>query len=207
MPGSGQLDERLATGRSPLSRSAGFSLIELIIAMVVAGLLAGLGYANLNGRLERERLQSSSRVLVAWLEDRRRQGMVSMEQVGTGACAITVDTAAASFSAASATVRPASSGEPKPPPNICLNPAPLNLRQDVPDSNTRDLKLTMVPSTPNQVLFSFRGTSPTAAEFKLTLGDGPEARCVLLTAPLGLIRLGVARPATANCLYSRTLAS
>lgn len=174
--------------------------------MVVTGLLAGVGYANLSTRWERERLQASNRLLVSWLEQRRKQGMASMEQLGTGACLINVDTAAASFSAAAETVRAAASGQAKSP-NICRNPVALNLRKDVPDTNTSALGLTVTPSTLNQVLFSFRGTSPTEAEFKLTLGDGPEARCVLITAPLGLIRQGVARPASASCLYSRTMAT
>lgn len=179
--------------------ATGFSLIELIITFLVVGILAGTGYANFATRWQNERLLSSSRILVSWLEERRRQGMVSLEQMGTGACSIKVDITNATFSATDATIRPSSGGETNPPPNICRNPAPLQLRAAV--SNTNNLNLSVVPSSLGQVLFSFRGTSPTEAEFKLQLADYRDARCVRITSPLGLIRQGIARPASAPCKY------
>lgn len=182
--------------------SSAFTFIELIFVFVIVGILTGLAFANIMTRLKRERLLTTSKTLVSWLEERRREGMVSIEQVGTGACVIAIDTNLATLSATAATIRPISPSETKPPPNICRHSTPLELRKIT--SNSENLSISVDPTILNQLLFSFRGTSTTPAEFKLKFPDSSEARCVRITTPLGLIRQGIARPPTASCIYLST---
>lgn len=186
----------------------GFTLIELMITIMIVGILSGISLVSLSRRWQSERLQTTSKTMASWLDERRRQGMAAMEQTGIGACSIEINTGSATLSATNSLIRPATLAEPAPPSNICQNQTPLDLRKVV--ANTNSLTLSVEPASTTRVLFTFRGTSPfdttplntsDFTEFKLRLEDYPDARCVRISKPLGLIRLGVARPASASCSY------
>lgn len=189
---------------TPDQAALGFSLVELLVSMVLVGLLSGLAMVTLSRRWDNEQLQATSKALASWLDERRRQGMAAMAASGTGACVISVDVSKAELNSSQASypislIDP-TSGTSVMARNLCQTSQTLNLRAVT--SNTRDLQLAINPSDLNQVLFTFRGTSPTEAEFRLSLRNVPLARCVKIAQPLGIVRLGYANPASATtCDY------
>lgn len=179
--------------------NAAFTLTEVLVVVVVVGVLSALAIPNLSRRWEAERLNSANLQLLSWLDERRIQSMTMAASAGTlaGSCLIQVNTEAATFSSATATTTP---GDPAAPPNLCQNASNLNLKTAV--DRGQDLLLSANPTTLQDVVFTFRGTSTTNAEFKLSLPGHPSARCLRISSPLGLIRAGRATPATGSCVYS-----
>lgn len=177
---------------------------ELLVIIALVGLLSGLSLVTLSRRWDNDQLVATSKTLAAWLDQRRRQGMAAMAASGTGACVIQVDALKAELSSAQASY-PITLSDPTATAsvtatNLCQTSQTLNLRTAT--SNARDLKLSVYPTGLQQVLFTFRGTSPTEAEFRLSLRNVPLARCVKIAQPLGIVRLGYANPATAaSCDY------
>lgn len=169
--------------------AAGFTLVELMIVMVIAGILAGISLANLSQPWGNERLNVISRTLAAWLDEHRR---LAMQQGGT--CGLRIDPTNASLLPGATALD--INGQTTT--NVCAGRAPLRLRAI--STNTNSLQLQTTPAASNQILFSFRGLSTSRAnssssedselELKLTLPNLPRSRCVRLVNPLGLIRQG-----------------
>jgi len=54
------------------SKAYGFTIIELITTLSIAGILAGVVIASFYQSYERERLRAASRILAGWLDEQRR---------------------------------------------------------------------------------------------------------------------------------------
>jgi hypothetical protein len=152
-------------------------------------------------RADRELLNRTSKLLQSWLDDRRTQAMASMETTGTGACVIAVSAGSAQLNASEANPEVQLAGTPANVTNLCQLAKPLDLRNL--EDRPSPINLITTPSQLQQVIFTFRGTSPTDAEFKLTKANHSTAACVKVIKPLGLVRLGRASPATDPCDYRK----
>lgn len=179
---------------------AGFTLVELLIAMAVAGILAGIGFVNLSQRWSQERLLLASRAMNAWLDEQRRY---AMQQSGT--CQIDINTTNASLTPSASPIQ-LETGNSR---NVCTGLASLDLRKSV--QYGRDIQLSLNPTGSRSVRFSFRGLSetvnadgskPSSLELRLSLADQQKQRCIRILNPLGLIHNGSASSGSEDCVYS-----
>jgi prepilin-type N-terminal cleavage/methylation domain-containing protein len=178
-----------------------FTLVELLVAVAVAGILAGIGLVNLSQRWSQERLLLASRQLNSWLDEQRRY---AMQQSGT--CQIEINTTTASLNQASSLIQLGATGSTT---NVCSGQAPLNLLAS--EQYGQGIKLSVNPAGSQSLRFSFRGLSetlmsdgsrPSSLEMRLSLADQQKQRCVRILNPLGLIHNGSASSASKACTYS-----
>ena len=128
----------------------------------------------------RQRLDTAAKELTAWLEQRRIQAIQTSNK-----CIISIDASQAQFAAAS--------------DNSCGEFGLLDLRST--SSNSQSLSLDSTDDV-DELLFTPRGTSTTAAELSLSLPGESRQRCINITSPLGLIRLGRRFSASDACDYT-----
>ena len=159
------------------SADAGITLVELMATMVVAGILSGIAFSSFVQPWQRQRLDSAAKELTAWLEERRIQAIQTSSN-----CIIDIDTANAQLEEAS--------------DNGCGDFGGLDLRNSA--TNSQNLKLESTDDV-DELLFTPRGTStprgtrsprPNHDELLLSIEGESRERCIQVTYPLGLIRLG-----------------
>jgi prepilin-type N-terminal cleavage/methylation domain-containing protein len=187
--------------RQPEDTQCAFTLVELLVAVAIAGILAGIGLVNLSQRWSQERLLLANRQLNSWLDEQRRYAMQH-----SGTCQIEINTTTASLTQASSLIELGATGSTT---NVCNGQAPLNLLE--PEQYGQGIKLSVNPAGSQGLRFSFRGlsetlmgdgTRPSSLEMRLSLADQQKQRCVRILNPLGLIHNGSASSASDACIYS-----
>ena len=166
-----------------MSRDAnGFTLIELMVVVALIGLISGIALPSFLSNWEDERLNATTKITVAWLDDLRRRAIQNSVP-----CRATWDLTNSSLSAQC-------DHETDPSGN-------LYLKSEI--SNSENLSVSLRTSDPTIWIFTPRGTSTTDAEatFKLTGSRSDPGRCFRETAPLGLIR-AAKRTSTGQCDYT-----
>jgi len=175
---------------SKRNQSRGFSIIELIAAVVIFGILAGIGIGHYQRNWTEERLKAITRETSAWLEDARLQALQQSET-----CVIEIDDANAALKAAS-----------HEDGNHCVEIASLDLKGKV--QNIEDLVLCSEASTSSnlicdhshtnshtdgttKIIITPRGTVARGGLIKLNLTQSIKNRCIIIVQPLGLIRQGI----------------
>jgi len=154
--------------------------MELMITMVIAGILSGIAISSMSQPWRRQRLDTAAKELTAWLEQRRIQAIQTSSN-----CIISINTSQAQLAAAS--------------DNSCGEFGLLDLRNSTTKSQSLNLNST---DDVDELLFTPRGTSTTAAELSLSLPGESRQRCINITSPLGLIRLGRRLSASDACDYT-----
>ena len=169
----------------PQSADQGFTLTELMVTMAVAGILSGIALSSMSQPWRRQRLDTAAKELTAWLEQRRIQAIQTSSN-----CIISINTSQAQLAAAS--------------DNNCGEFGLLNLRNTTTNSQSLKLESTYGTNDVDELLFTPRGTSTTAAELRLSLSLPGESRqrCINITSPLGLIRLGRSLSDSNTCDYT-----
>lgn len=181
-----------------MTRQAGFSLPELLVAMAIAGILSGIGFALYQRQWQGERTKAAARELAARLDELRRRA-----QQKAGACHVAIDPA-------TATIAPATTNT-----SACGDFGALNLRSAVQAGSDLQVCIQALDSTAacstatagTTLVFTPRGTAttwPASTGVLLRLhrpGDSTD-RCIAVVAPLGLIRNGRAPAAGGSCDYS-----
>ena len=146
----------------------GFTLLELMLVVALIGLLSGIALPNFLSNWDDERLNATTKITVAWLDDLRRKAIQNSVP-----CRATWDVANSSLSAQC-------DHETSPSGS-------LNLKSEI--SNSENLSVSLRTDDPTVWIFTPRGTSTTDAEATITLtGSKDPGRCLRVTAPLGLIR-------------------
>lgn len=172
--------------REPSSDSA-FTFVELMVVIAFVGIMSAISIVNLSRPWQQEQLNIAGKELAAWLDERRNQA-IQMRNI----CKISIDSAQASL-------KP--SGD-----NLCGNFGELNLRSL--NTKLQDLSLSVVnidDGSPMALLaLSPRGSTTAAVDFKLALPKEDSRRCVRLSKPLALIRIGKALDASSQCSYKTT---
>ena len=155
--------------RSMSRDTNGFTLIELMVVVALIGLISGIALPSFLSNWEDERLNATTKITVAWLDDLRRRAIQNSVP-----CRATWDVANSSLSAQC-------DHETDPSGN-------LYLKSEI--SNSEKLAVSLRSSDPTIWIFTPRGTSTTDAEATFTLmgSSSDPGRCLRVTAPLGLIR-------------------
>ena len=126
----------------------GFTLLELILVVALIGLLSGIALPNFLSNWDDERLNATTKITVAWLDDLRRKAIQNSVP-----CRATWDVANSSLSAQC-------DHETGPSSN-------LYLKSEI--SNSENLSVNLRTSDPTTWIFTPRGTSTTDAEATFTL--------------------------------------
>ena len=159
-----------STNRNP----NGFTVLELVVVVTLIGLISGIALPNFFSNWEDERLNATTKITVAWLDDLRRKAIQNSVP-----CRATWDTTNSSISA-QCDHETGPSGT-------------LNLKTEI--NNSENLAVSLRTDDPTVWIFTPRGTSTTDAEATITLtGSREPGRCLRVTAPLGLIRAAKRRP-------------
>jgi len=166
----------------------GFTILELVIATIVASILTGTAVASFFNNYERERMRSGSRVVASWLEDQRKKAIQNSVP-----CDITMDYPSQQIN------------------SLCdFSGAPnetLDLRNEL-DDERLTIENHSSGSDPNadNATWSFtpRGTSTAEIELRLILNSSEDAtvRCIQILSPLGIIRQGRATSRTDQCNFT-----
>lgn len=174
---------------TPKDGANGFTLTELLIAIALAGILAGLSGPSLLNSWNNEKLNSASKLVTSWLEQARKRSLQN-----STACFTQLQSSNASLK------------------TICLdqpsNVSELLINEQLP--NLKDISFTIKQSTSctvegsaytHCVSFTPRGTTNTSLNLELRLGaTGSSGRCIAVMEPIGLIRSGKLRSNT--CIYT-----
>ncbi|WP_338442685.1 GspH/FimT family pseudopilin [Synechococcus elongatus IITB4] len=195
---------RLMNAHPPRHQStAGLTLTELLVLIIIVGILSAIVVPNLLGYLSRTQVDSNAEALEAILRQAQREAIRRSQT-----CAVVIPTGA------NPVIRTATNAEVAGSNENCL-PArnlaqQLGAGQQVADLTLRDIRIdSNLTVTPPSVGFTFKGTpTNTAANTVLVLSStrSPTAaqRCIVVSDLLGLIRSGNYNgtpnsPTEANC--------
>lgn len=160
----------------------GFTLLELLLVVTLIGLFSGIALPNFLSNWEDERLNATTKITVAWLDDLRRKAIQNSVP-----CRATWDAANSSLSAqCDHETSPSST---------------LNLKAEI--SNSDNVVVNLRSGDPTIWIFTPRGTSTTDAQASFTLSGSSSdpGRCLRVTAPLGLIR-AARKTSAGQCNYT-----
>lgn len=165
-------------------QSKGFSLPELLIVIVIAGLFSSIAITAGVNQWQREQINKLAIELSGWLETVRRAALRGE------ACSVTLVTGTLSGGSTLATAT-CPSDEDDPPPD-----PPLLLVENL-GSN---INLTVASSSEEAITFSPRGTrSGEDVTVTLTLNPSGKQRCVTISGLLAMINPGQVTE-TGTCL-------
>ena len=148
-------------------RNRGFSLLELLLAVSIIGIISSITLPSFFRQWEDTRLNAANKALSSWLDDQRRKAIQN-----SSPCDITIN--ANQASATSQCDFESTTG------------SSLDLPSEIEQSDGLTLSINQGNSSWS---FSPRGTTASSTELRLSL-DGSQdlGRCLSLSAPLGLIR-------------------
>ena len=179
--------------REQRGQDSGFSLMELMAAVTIIGVLSGLAIPSFQRNWQQEQLKAATREATTWLEDVQLR---AVQQSQT--CVIQVIDS-------TATLQPSS----KTP--LCKNISTLDLRNTVQNSQQLVLcsQTALTPNTvecsnssqttPTEIKFTPRGTVSQGGLLRLHFSETIPNRCIAITQPLGMIRQGIER--STGCDY------
>ena len=146
--------------------AGGFSLPELLVALVVLGLLAAMGFHNGAERLARQRLEAATRRLEQGLQRARAEAQASGHPCG--------------LSLAGAAWGPPSGGALPP-----CRPGLETLQEPIGAAELR-----VVHNLPAVLRFAANGLVLDGGTVVLSTAGTALRRCLVLALPLGITRLG-----------------
>lgn len=164
----------------------GFTLLELLVVLVILTILGSLTIPRFIDSVRREQLTASSRQAMNWLEDIRNQALKEMISCDIS---LTLDSTQQGVLA----VKDTSPG--------CSQQEPLLIGSGGPKPTL--ITINSQEQGEIELLFSPRGTISSNHEIKLTMTGASISRCLRISSPLGLIRMGTHQ--SNQCDYSQAL--
>ena len=164
----------------------GFTLLELLVVLVILTILGSLAIPRFIASVRREQLTASSRQAINWLEEVRNQALKDMTSCDIS---LTLESTQQGVLAVNNTSPGCSQKEP-----LLIGsggPKPILLTINGQEQGKIEL------------LFSPRGTISSNHELKLTMQGASISRCLRISSPLGLIRMGTHQ--SNQCDYSQAL--
>ena len=147
--------------RSNVSRNLGFTLIESLIVLTIAGILLAMGIPSLLAAQNRAKLSQATDLVVASLQESQREA-IRRNKV----CTLTLDK-----------INNKILGQ-----QGCL----LSGDRNLPDAIDLDYTNAI-----QNIEYGMRGNTTTNGSIVLSVKDSPNVtRCLTVSAPLGIIRLG-----------------
>ena len=180
----------------------GFSLVEVVVAIVIVGILGSVSLVNLSRTVNSEKLKSTARSLENWINEQRNIAMQSGHS-----CSIIINPSTTEITSQRAF---ASS------PTGCTSTSQTPLSFDFEDLYGTDLNKLTVSVTPppsvasanSGVTFSYRGFSQNLnlasndhLLIRLSTPEITKERCIKVVSPIGLIRDGYAADASSPCKF------
>lgn len=165
----------------------GFSLTELLIAVLIIAIASTVVLNSFQSLWQRERVLSVSNELLGWLESARRTAM------GGSSCTAIISTGDLGLNATVASMATGSTG-------LCTSVQPLTLT-GLTGGYAINISTTATPLT-----FTSRGTVSSVngtgnRVITLTISPGNVARCIAINNLLGNMAIG--RPSGSSCDISR----
>lgn len=162
----------------------GFTLTELLIAVLIIGIATTIGVNGYQRTWERERVLAVSNELLGWLESVRRSA------IGGTSCTATISTGTKSVGATIASVANGATG-------LCTSIQPLTLT-----GLTQGYSIN-VASSASQIIFTSRGTVSSDSgtgdrSITLSLNPGGYSRCIAINSLLGNMAIGVSSGTTCD---------
>jgi prepilin-type N-terminal cleavage/methylation domain-containing protein len=155
---------------SNVSRDCGFTLIESLIVLAIAGILIAMAVPSLIAAQNRAKLAQATDLVVASLQESQREAIRRNQS-----CTLTLDK-----------INHKISGQ-----QGCL----LSGDRSLPDAISLDYTGTL-----QSIQYGIRGNTTTNKSIILGIKDSPSStRCLTVSAPLGIIRLGSYDRTTATC--------
>ena len=164
----------------------GFTMLELLVVMVILAILGTIAIPSYLASVRREQLTATSRSVVNWLEDARNEAVKEMVS-----CDVIL------------TLRSNQPGdlEIKSSSPGCTKQAPLVIGDK--DHGKTKIAVDGQQQGNIELLFSPRGTTSRNQEWTLIHQGVAGGRCIRISTPLGLIRLGKLR--SNQCDYSQAI--
>jgi prepilin-type N-terminal cleavage/methylation domain-containing protein len=183
----------------PRVLATGFTLIELMVTVAVLGIVSAVVINATGSEWRRERVNSVAIDLAGWLEAVR----ASSQRLGGSGCTVTFSSGGSLAAGAEiARVVPAACAPTSPVSTNDANARAFLLPAfaDGPDR----YGIALAPASPTTLSFTPRNSISATADtsIKVHLAGSSQLRCVLLTATIGLIRIGsngAAADSSASC--------
>ena len=191
---------KLHTGKN----DPGFTLLELIMACILVGILSSISIVNFSLTMNKEQLKSSARSIENWINLQRALAM----QNGL-TCEIQINENTTQLTSQIANVMPSQSCD------VSLgSPSVFNVSDTFNNQNNPlSISLRQIKSDPNKPAgfrFSFRGFSEnfnlsgnTTLEIRISHQDIKSQRCIKVASPIGLIRDGYTTNSSSPCFYNK----
>lgn len=156
--------ERLNVARK---QNQGFTLFEILVALIVAGVLAAMSLPSLLGILKGNELKSAQEQVVNALRDAQRQAVRRSQK-----CTITIDN---SGDPVRISVKNATTDKG------CLSSTDPFLPKGVRVTSNSDYDFT----------YSFKGNTTNAKTLTLSSSSSKQQRCIVVSMHLGILRTGI----------------